>query len=1320
MASGITNEPQVQAVYDPPGFDDVITPPDSPIRLVTILIEFFDQPSSHTPTFVQNEIFGPRPSMNDYWLETSYGQMQFTDHGHWNWVMAWDNPETSEDESLLSYWDSLYDLGGGKFRWWGLKSLDEAGFDFSQFDDDPEDGQIHLGDEVAVNMIDSRTMTGGSSRSISSYNDTWHWQPGNEAVWNPDEDQLTFDGVLFSGSIGIAHGGETGSGNPAYIYAHELGHAIFGFKDLYGSTTLPEKIIEFTLYGDKWGPHHIDPYQKMQVGWLTPTVVQNDGWYLIPDIETNPVAYILHDPSHGTHEYYLVENRWMGTSYDNTTQFNNEPDSNIVDEGLIVWHVDESREWNGHDSGGISKLQLVHRDGLPGNNNNTAYRNTTAFRADCDDNYDLYDSSFPENTRWWDESNSKCGIWGYSDSAKTMKAYFDVPGPGLYVPEQDLYAEAPPSEPAEYSVELISTGDTVDYVTATVVDLDDDLICSNSIELFELNPHVPKYFEFSVTKPGVCSVDPQLRNFKVNLQRVSSQVLSYQFQATFKISGVKPVVTIDPIINSGYPGDNVWYNSYISNHGNIEGDIGKVFEGITDNSLLAYPKAISKLWVMNWGWYYYDIEPCGEDERKGPFYIDIPSSWAGMEDSTYEFKVVVKSYDGLHSSDVSGWLTIKATPQSQMNYQRIKMLEEALESQNQYFTGKMQDAIGKMELAIIKYQLGQTTFTKNLLDSTINELRGLKNQINSDVGDGISEDEAATLLDLADGFISDIGSIHQGMPDRLASTPHSAYKGIPIDFDASGWVSSQPLPMQYRWDLDNDGTWDTPYSSEPTFQHAWNSDYSGIVKVGMTDGTHMFSDSVPVTIGDTTIVETLDSTGEAMEGSVVEYYENGWQSFGTTDHTGRVSSALAIGTYDFRVRLGEGGPPVPTRGQTRAVAYPNDDGNYIYTTQYVGSQSTVQFVSTEVMVELIDSNNGGLEGGISEYYDGEWKPFGTTGPDGTVSMELLPMSYQFKMTHGGNTLLKTQDIGIDPVVTFKIGAVTVQLLDSNGDGLEGGIVKYYSDGWESFGTTGPDGTVTKALPPMSYNFKMRYAKAWAYITQDVGTDPTVTFQTTLVTVKLIDSSGNGLEGGHAKYFAPGWKSFGTTDDNGEAQKELLPLSYKFKMRYEKRNSYITQDVGIDPIVIFNSKTVTVELLDSNGEGLEGGIVKYYSGGWKSFGTTGPDGKVTKALAPNSYEFKITYAKASAYITQDVGTDPIVTFQTTLVTVKLIDSNGDGLKGGTSKYFAPGWKSFGTTDDNGETQKELLPMSYKFKMRYAKKNAYITQDVGLDPTVIFQI
>jgi hypothetical protein len=133
---------------------------------------------------------------------------------------------------------------------------------------------------------------------------------------------------------------------------------------------------------------------------------------------------------------------------------------------------------------------------------------------------------------------------------------------------------------------------------------------------------------------------------------------------------------------------------------------------------------------------------------------------------------------------------------------------------------------------------------------------------------------------------------------------------------------------------------------------------------------------------------------------------------------------------------------------------------------------------------------------------------------------------------------------------------------------------------------------------------MAYAGASIDRTQDVGTDPTVVFQTTLVTVEMRDSNGDLMDEGTVKYYAGGWKEFGNTSV-GQVSKELLLKSYKFRMTYAGASIDKTQDVEADQTVGFQTGQVVCD---------DGTCTHYYAGGWQEF-TSGMQ------LLPKAYNFR---------------------------------------------------------------------------------------------------
>jgi len=73
-------------------------------------------------------------------------------------------------------------------------------------------------------------------------------------------------------------------------------------------------------------------------------------------------------------------------------------------------------------------------------------------------------------------------------------------------------------------------------------------------------------------------------------------------------------------------------------------------------------------------------------------------------------------------------------------------------------------------------------------------------------------------------------------PIADADGPYEGYGGLPITFDGSNSSDPNNDPLQYRWDFNSDGIWDTDWLSAPTVSHIWNNNYEGIIKLEVSDG----------------------------------------------------------------------------------------------------------------------------------------------------------------------------------------------------------------------------------------------------------------------------------------------------------------------------------------------------------------------------------------------------------------------------------------------------------------------------------------------------
>jgi immune inhibitor A len=170
------------------------------------------------------------------------------------------------------------------------------------------------------------------------------------------------------------------------VCAHELGHLLFGFPDLYDIDDTSEGVGNWCLMGGgSWNgggdvPAHPSAWCKVNQGWAAVSNVTTGGALSLPDVKTSRTVHRLWKDGAGGSEYFLVENR-QRTGFD----------AQLPGDGLLIWHVDESQPDNSNES--HYKVGLVQADGkrdleaarnrgdagdpYPGSTGNTAFNATS-------------------------------------------------------------------------------------------------------------------------------------------------------------------------------------------------------------------------------------------------------------------------------------------------------------------------------------------------------------------------------------------------------------------------------------------------------------------------------------------------------------------------------------------------------------------------------------------------------------------------------------------------------------------------------------------------------------------------------------------------------------------------------------------------------------------------------------------------------------------------------------------------------------------------------------------------------------------------------
>jgi immune inhibitor A len=140
------------------------------------------------------------------------------------------------------------------------------------------------------------------------------------------------------------------------VCAHELGHLLFGFPDLYDTDNSSEGNGNWCLMaGGSWNgggdtPAHPSAWCKVQQNWAPVITPTGSSQITLDDVKENGEIIHVSPLSGNKSEYFLIENRQK-------TQF----DRALPGEGLLVWHVDDNVPDNKNEN--HPKVALLQADG---------------------------------------------------------------------------------------------------------------------------------------------------------------------------------------------------------------------------------------------------------------------------------------------------------------------------------------------------------------------------------------------------------------------------------------------------------------------------------------------------------------------------------------------------------------------------------------------------------------------------------------------------------------------------------------------------------------------------------------------------------------------------------------------------------------------------------------------------------------------------------------------------------------------------------------------------------------------------------------------
>jgi M6 family metalloprotease-like protein len=266
----------------------------------------------------------PTGSVRDFYLASSYNQLKLN-----TTVTPWVTLPFSEA------WYANGNCGLSTLSHLmiqqALDALQDTGFNFSAFDAN-NDGYV---DAIGFLHSGYGAEWGGTDGYGTSYtNRIWShkW-----SLWSLSGGQWTSaSGVnVYNYHISPSLWATSGSAiGRIGVIAHETGH-FFGLPDLYDGA-VGSGIGSYCLMANSWGfdasqyyPPHMSAWTKIQLGWVTPTLITSSGTYKVRQGCNNPDVYQI-STNFPSGEYLLIENR-QKCSFD----------AKIPGPGLAIYHIDE-------------------------------------------------------------------------------------------------------------------------------------------------------------------------------------------------------------------------------------------------------------------------------------------------------------------------------------------------------------------------------------------------------------------------------------------------------------------------------------------------------------------------------------------------------------------------------------------------------------------------------------------------------------------------------------------------------------------------------------------------------------------------------------------------------------------------------------------------------------------------------------------------------------------------------------------------------------------------------------------------------------------
>jgi immune inhibitor A len=399
-------------------------------RFPVVLMEYTDVDATYDDARFQQMLFdGPWDpgTAHDYYTEVSYGKVDVRGQAYGPYTADHDADYYANDDYGIS---DAYPRCAGSLVLEACKKSDPY-VDYSVYDNDG-DGYVDIFTVVHVGQGAEETGEKGDIWSHEFSLSGWEYYGG------PGE-YVTDDGVIidvYTMNPELSDYSVEGAGGICNIgvFCHEWGHG-FGLPDLYitdgsGGSGLGDFCLmasgSWGAVGQDWGssPVHLCAWCKYFLGWVEPEALERGGIELleyaqIPTSSASPSACRIFDnpsgvdwsfESVGQGEYFLAENR-------RRIGF----DAALPGDGLLILHVDESRETNNDLDNPL--VGIMQADGDAGFLFTSSYGSAADMWSD--DSFGFNNSSIP-SSRFYDGGASGAAITEISPADSVMSARLEI------------------------------------------------------------------------------------------------------------------------------------------------------------------------------------------------------------------------------------------------------------------------------------------------------------------------------------------------------------------------------------------------------------------------------------------------------------------------------------------------------------------------------------------------------------------------------------------------------------------------------------------------------------------------------------------------------------------------------------------------------------------------------------------------------------------------------------------------------------------------------------------------------------------------------